>query len=159
MLKNLILGIYPLNLHLSFPFQKFALCSAGALLEMALINWAFQRIAGAGFIPITTPDLVRASVLEKCGFQPRAENTQVRRRGCGAVKAGMGVRDRYPGLWAGTVGLYLEADVSQERGQWNYFLQRICAVGPTIERIPYAFNPLSDDLGYSAEMTAPCITV
>ena len=49
----------------------------GALLEMALINWAFQRVAAAGFIPITTPDLVRASVLEKCGFQPRAENTQV----------------------------------------------------------------------------------
>lgn len=44
---------------------------------MALINWAFQRVAAAGFIPITTPDLVRASVLEKCGFQPRAENTQV----------------------------------------------------------------------------------
>ena len=56
----------------------------GALLEMALINWAFQRVAGAGFVPITTPDLVRASVLEKCGFQPRAENTQVRRRGPGS---------------------------------------------------------------------------
>jgi len=51
---------------------------AGALLEMAIINWAFQRVAAAGFTPITTPDLVRASVLEKCGFQPRAENTQVR---------------------------------------------------------------------------------
>ena len=50
---------------------------AGALLEMAIINWAFQRVAAAGFTPITTPDLVRTSVLEKCGFQPRAENTQV----------------------------------------------------------------------------------
>ena len=50
----------------------------GALLEMAIINWAFQRVAAAGFTPLTTPDLVRASVLEKCGFQPRAENTQVR---------------------------------------------------------------------------------
>ena len=45
---------------------------------MAIINWAFQRVAAAGFTPITTPDLVRASVLEKCGFQPRADNTQVR---------------------------------------------------------------------------------
>ena len=44
---------------------------------MAIINWAFQRVAAAGFTPLTTPDLVRASVLEKCGFQPRADNTQV----------------------------------------------------------------------------------
>jgi seryl-tRNA synthetase len=36
-------------------------------------------VAARGFTPITTPDLVRASVLEKCGFQPRAENTQARK--------------------------------------------------------------------------------
>jgi seryl-tRNA synthetase len=30
-------------------------------------------------MPIMTPDLVKESVLEKCGFQPRADNTQVRR--------------------------------------------------------------------------------
>ena len=50
---------------------------AAALLEMALCNFALQRVASRGFVPMTTPDLVRESVLEKCGFQPRAQNTQV----------------------------------------------------------------------------------
>ena len=50
---------------------------AAALLEFGLCNWALQRAVSRGYVPITTPDLVRASVLEKCGFQPRAENTQV----------------------------------------------------------------------------------
>ena len=52
---------------------------AAALMEVALCNWALQKVAGRGFLPMTTPDLVRESVLEKCGFQPRAENTQVQR--------------------------------------------------------------------------------
>ncbi|KAK9808904.1 hypothetical protein WJX72_006122 [[Myrmecia] bisecta] len=50
---------------------------AAALLEMGLLNYALQTVAGRGFVPMTTPDLVRESVLEKCGFQPRADNTQV----------------------------------------------------------------------------------
>ncbi len=58
--------------------QKFYyLRNAGALLELALVNWAFARVAVRGFTPITTPDLVKSSVLEKCGFQPRGEGTQV----------------------------------------------------------------------------------
>ena len=48
-----------------------------ALLELALINYAMQKVASKGFIPMITPDLVRESVFEKCGFQPRADNTQV----------------------------------------------------------------------------------
>lgn len=48
-----------------------------ALLELALINWAMHRAVAAGFDPCTTPDLVRESVFEKCGFQPRADNTQI----------------------------------------------------------------------------------
>jgi len=48
-----------------------------ALLEMALVNYAMQKICAKGFDPIITPDLVRGSVLEKCGFQPRGEGTQV----------------------------------------------------------------------------------
>lgn len=51
---------------------------AAALLEMALCNYAMQKVAAKGFVPMTTPDLVRESVLMKCGFQPRGENTQVR---------------------------------------------------------------------------------
>ncbi|BDA51395.1 Serine-tRNA ligase [Coccomyxa sp. Obi] len=50
---------------------------AAALLEMALCNYAMQKVAAKGFVPMTTPDLVRESVLMKCGFQPRGENTQV----------------------------------------------------------------------------------
>ncbi len=42
------------------------------------MSWAMQRVSAAGFIPHGTPDLVRATVLEKCGFQPRGDNTQVR---------------------------------------------------------------------------------
>jgi hypothetical protein len=44
------------------------------------VSWAMQRVAAAGFLPHGTPDLVRATVLEKCGFQPRGDNTQVRHR-------------------------------------------------------------------------------
>lgn len=48
-----------------------------ALLELALVNWAMQKVVARGFIPMITPDLVRESVFEKCGFQPRATNTQI----------------------------------------------------------------------------------
>ena len=57
---------------------RFAhLTGVGALLELALINWAMQKAIAKGFEPMVVPDLVRRSVVEKCGFQPRAENTQV----------------------------------------------------------------------------------
>lgn len=48
-----------------------------ALLELALVNWSMQKVVSRGFIPMITPDLVRESVFEKCGFQPRADNTQI----------------------------------------------------------------------------------
>ena len=47
------------------------------MLELALINWAFAKVVSKGFKPMMVPDMVRSSVVEKCGFQPRAENTQV----------------------------------------------------------------------------------
>ena len=50
---------------------------AAAQLELALCTWALGKAAAAGFVPMTTPDLVKEAVLEKCGFQPRATNTQV----------------------------------------------------------------------------------
>lgn len=53
------------------------LTGVGALLELALINWAFAKVVAKGFKPMVVPDLVRQSTMEKCGFQPRAENTQV----------------------------------------------------------------------------------
>lgn len=48
-----------------------------ALLEMALMSFALHKAVARGFVPMSTPDLVRESVFEKCGFQPRAENTQI----------------------------------------------------------------------------------
>ena len=50
---------------------------AAARLELALCTWALNEACTAGFEPMTTPDLVKSSMLEKCGFQPRATNTQV----------------------------------------------------------------------------------
>ncbi|KAA6417157.1 MAG: seryl-tRNA synthetase, partial [Trebouxia sp. A1-2] len=47
-----------------------------SLLELALVNYAMQKVVSKGFIPMMTPDLVRESVLEKCGFQPRGTETQ-----------------------------------------------------------------------------------
>jgi seryl-tRNA synthetase len=55
----------------------YYLRNAAAMLELALVSLAMQRAQRAGFVPMMTPDLVRESVLEKCGFQPRADNTQV----------------------------------------------------------------------------------
>jgi seryl-tRNA synthetase len=66
----------------------YYLKGAAALLELALVNWAYSRVAAQGFTTLATPDLVRMDVLEKCGFQPRMENTQV-------------------GLWEGTLGSVL----------------------------------------------------
>jgi seryl-tRNA synthetase len=53
------------------------LTGAGAMLELALINWAMAKVVSKGFRPMVVPDLVRQNTMEKCGFQPRAENTQV----------------------------------------------------------------------------------
>lgn len=46
---------------------------------MALIQWALSSLISRGFTPLSAPDLVRTNVLEKCGFQPRGENSQVYR--------------------------------------------------------------------------------
>jgi seryl-tRNA synthetase len=47
------------------------------LLELALINWTPSQLLSKGFVPLSTSDLVRSTVVEKCGFQPRGQNTQV----------------------------------------------------------------------------------
>ena len=63
--------------------SKFAyLKRAAALLELALCNWAMVQLHRRGFVPVSTPDLVQAAVLEKCGFQPRGSNTQVLHATC-----------------------------------------------------------------------------
>lgn len=72
------LGVIDFEAGAAVSGTKFAyLRGAGALLEVALVSWALQRVTAAGFTPHGTPDLVRSSILEKCGFQPRGTNTQV----------------------------------------------------------------------------------
>ncbi|XP_071711705.1 serine--tRNA ligase, chloroplastic/mitochondrial-like isoform X1 [Rutidosis leptorrhynchoides] len=55
----------------------YYLKNEATLLEMALINWTLSEVMKRGFIPLTTPEIARSVVVEKCGFQPRGDNTQV----------------------------------------------------------------------------------
>lgn len=55
----------------------YYLKNEAVLLEMGLINWALTEVTKKGFTPLITPEIVRSSVVEKCGFQPRGQNTQV----------------------------------------------------------------------------------
>lgn len=58
--------------------QKFYfLKNAAALMEIALIQYAMQKLVQAGFTPIITPDLAKAEVLEGIGFIPRGPETQI----------------------------------------------------------------------------------
>lgn len=57
----------------------YYLKNEAVLLEMALINWTLSEVMKKGFTPLTTPEIARSSVVEKCGFQPRGKNTQVHR--------------------------------------------------------------------------------
>ncbi|KAI3725593.1 hypothetical protein L1987_65384 [Smallanthus sonchifolius] len=55
----------------------YYLKNEAVLLEMALINWTLSEVMKRGFTPLTTPEIARSLVVEKCGFQPRGDNTQV----------------------------------------------------------------------------------
>ncbi|MFQ3593753.1 MAG: serine--tRNA ligase [Gemmataceae bacterium] len=59
--------------------QKFYyLKNEGALLELALVQYALTTLVKKGFTPVITPDLARVEVLEGIGFQPRDPNAQTR---------------------------------------------------------------------------------
>lgn len=49
----------------------YYLLNEGALLEMALTQYALSKAIQRGFTPATTPDVVKADVAMRCGFQPR----------------------------------------------------------------------------------------
>lgn len=49
----------------------YYLVGEGALLEMALVNYALSIAMKHGFKPVTTPDVVRTDLAYRCGFQPR----------------------------------------------------------------------------------------
>lgn len=59
--------------------QKFYfLKNEGALLELALIQYAIQTAIRHGYTPVITPDLARVDVLEGIGFIPRDPNPETR---------------------------------------------------------------------------------
>ncbi|KZT74983.1 seryl-tRNA synthetase, partial [Daedalea quercina L-15889] len=49
----------------------YYLKNEGALLELALVNYALSLAIRHGFTPMTTPDVVRSDIAARCGFQPR----------------------------------------------------------------------------------------
>lgn len=49
----------------------------GALLELALIQYAMGKAMEAGFQPMITPDLAYQKVLQGTGFNPRGNETQI----------------------------------------------------------------------------------
>lgn len=51
----------------------YYLRNEGALLELALTNYAMSKALSAGFTPVTVPDVVKADIAHRCGFQPRDE--------------------------------------------------------------------------------------
>ncbi|HMN19694.1 MAG TPA: serine--tRNA ligase [Candidatus Moranbacteria bacterium] len=55
----------------------YYLKNGGALLELALVNFAMEKLIQKGFVPVITPDLARAKVLEGIGFNPRGEEAQI----------------------------------------------------------------------------------
>lgn len=49
----------------------YYLLNEAALLEIALTNYAMSVALKRGFTPITTPDVVRSDIANRCGFMPR----------------------------------------------------------------------------------------
>ncbi|KAF8488531.1 hypothetical protein JB92DRAFT_3101042 [Gautieria morchelliformis] len=49
----------------------YFLLNDGALLEHALVNYALSVAIRHGYKPVTTPDVVKIDIAERCGFQPR----------------------------------------------------------------------------------------
>ena len=49
----------------------YYLTNEGALLEMALTNYALSVALKHGFSPVITPDVVKTDIARRCGFQPR----------------------------------------------------------------------------------------
>ncbi len=55
----------------------YFLKNEGALLDLALQQFAIHKLVKEGFTPIITPDLARNSILEGIGFTPRGHETQI----------------------------------------------------------------------------------
>jgi seryl-tRNA synthetase len=55
----------------------YFLKNEAALLELALQQYAMERLVREGFVPTMTPDLARGDVLKGIGFIPRGPETQI----------------------------------------------------------------------------------
>jgi len=55
----------------------YFLKNEGALLDLALQQFAIMKLVKEGFTPVITPDLARNSILEGIGFTPRGDETQI----------------------------------------------------------------------------------
>ncbi|MCS7014581.1 MAG: serine--tRNA ligase [Gemmatales bacterium] len=55
----------------------YFLKNEAVLLELALVQYAFQTLLAEGFTPVITPDLAKAEVVEGIGFIPRGPETQI----------------------------------------------------------------------------------
>ena len=55
----------------------YYLTNEGALLELALINYALDVATSHGFAPVLPPDVVRADIAHRCGFAPRDTEAEV----------------------------------------------------------------------------------
>ena len=51
----------------------YYLKNQAALLELALINFAFEILTKKGFVPVITPELVKERITTGTGFRPRSE--------------------------------------------------------------------------------------
>jgi seryl-tRNA synthetase len=49
----------------------YFLQNEGALLELALTNYALSLAMKRGYAPVIAPDVVRSDIASRCGFQPR----------------------------------------------------------------------------------------
>lgn len=58
--------------------QKFYyLKNEGAMLELALVQYAMRMLGEKGYTPFITPDLAKVSVVEGIGFNPKGEETNI----------------------------------------------------------------------------------
>ncbi|QDV29664.1 Serine--tRNA ligase [Planctopirus ephydatiae] len=55
----------------------YFLKNEAVLLELALVQFAIQKLVAKGFTPYVTPDLARHEVLEGTGYNPRGNETQI----------------------------------------------------------------------------------
>lgn len=55
----------------------YFLKNEAVLLELALVQFAIEKLRAEGFTVMTTPDLARDDILEGIGFNPRGEESQI----------------------------------------------------------------------------------